>query len=172
MCGIAGIISVDKNEVFQDRLKSMTNAIAYRGPDGEGHWISENGNVGFGHRRLSIIDLSHNADQPMHYLDRYTIIFNGEIYNYIELKQILIQQGYLFKTESDTEVLMALYDKEKENCLSLLDGMFSFVIYDNERNEIFAARDRFGEKPFFYSYEPGKYFVFGSEMKCLWAAGI
>jgi asparagine synthase (glutamine-hydrolysing) len=172
MCGIAGIISVDKNEVFQDRLKSMTDIIAYRGPDGEGHWISENGNVGFGHRRLSIIDLTHNADQPMHYLDRYTIIFNGEIYNYLELKEKLIHQGYTFKTESDTEVLIALYDKEKENCLSALDGMFSFAIYDNKEDQIFAARDRFGEKPFYYSYEPGKHFIFGSEMKCLWAAGI
>lgn len=172
MCGIAGIISVDKKGVSEDRVKLMTDVIAYRGPDGEGHWISDNENVGFGHRRLSIIDLTHNADQPMHYKDRYTIVFNGEIYNYIELKESLIKQGYLFKTESDTEVLIALYDKEKENCLSALDGMFSFAIYDNKENQIFAARDRFGEKPFYYSYEPGKYFIFGSEMKCLWAAGI
>lgn len=172
MCGIAGIISVNKNEVSQQRLKLMTDIIAYRGPDGEGQWVSENGNVGFGHRRLSIIDLTHNADQPMHYMDRYTIVFNGEIYNYIELKEKLSKQGYLFKTQSDTEVLIALYDKEKENCLLLLDGMFSFVIYDNIKNQIFAAKDRFGEKPFYYSYEPGKYFVFGSEMKCLWVAGI
>lgn len=172
MCGIVGVISVDENEVFQQRLKLMTDIIAYRGPDGEGQWINENGKVGLGHRRLSIIDLSSNANQPMHYVNRYTIIFNGEIYNYIELKQILIKQGYLFKTESDTEVLMALYDKEKENCLSLLDGMFSFVIYDSEKDEIFAARDRFGEKPFYYSYQAGKRFIFGSEMKCLWAAGV
>jgi asparagine synthase (glutamine-hydrolysing) len=172
MCGIAGIVSVNKNEVSQQRLKLMTDIIAYRGPDGEGQWISENGNVGLGHRRLSIIDLTHNADQPMHYMDRYTIIFNGEIYNYIELKEKLIKQGYLFKTESYTEVLMALYDKEKENCLSLLDGMFSFAIYDTKENQIFAARDRFGEKPFYYNYEPGKHFIFGSEMKCLWVSGI
>ena len=102
-----------------------------------------------GHRRLSIIDLSHEADQPMHYLGRYSIIFNGEIYNYIELKEILLKQGYKFTTSSDTEVLMALYDRDKENCLQFLDGMFSFVIYDDEKKEIFAARDRFGEKPFF-----------------------
>lgn len=172
MCGIAGIISVNKDEVFQQRLKLMTNVINYRGPDGEGHWISENCRVGLAHRRLSIIDLSLKASQPMHYLGRYAIIFNGEIYNYIELKQNLIKQGYSFKTESDTEVLMALYDKEKENCLSQLDGMFSFVIYDNKKDEIFAARDRFGEKPFYYSYDPGKHFIFGSEMKCLWAAGV
>jgi asparagine synthase (glutamine-hydrolysing) len=172
MCGIAGIISLNKDEVFQQRLRAMTDIIAHRGPDSEGQWISENGMIGLGHRRLSIIDLSQNANQPMHYLGRYTITFNGEIYNYIELKQILIKQGYLFKTESDTEVLMALYDKEQENCLSMLDGMFSFVIYDKEKNEIFAARDRFGEKPFYYNYEPGKHFIFGSEMKCIWASGV
>ncbi len=172
MCGIAGIISFNHNEVTQQRLKAMTDIIAHRGPDGEGHWISENGQVGLGHRRLSIIDLSHAADQPMHYIDRYSIVFNGEIYNYIELKAVLLKQGYAFQTESDTEVLIALYDRDRENCLQLLDGMFSFVIYDKKLNEIFAARDRFGEKPFFYSYEPGKYFLFGSEMKTLWAAGI
>lgn len=172
MCGIAGIISLNKNEVTHQRLKAMTDIIAFRGPDGEGQWISDNGNVGFGHRRLSIIDLSNHADQPMHYLGRYTIVFNGEIYNYIELKESLCKQGYTFKSQSDTEVLMALYDREKENCLQSLDGMFSFVIYDKERNEIFAARDRFGEKPFYYSYEPGSHFLFGSEMKTLWAAGL
>lgn len=172
MCGIAGIISLNAYEVSQERLKLMTNVIAHRGPDGDGQWISENGHVGLGHRRLSIIDLSHEADQPMHYLNRYTIVFNGEIYNYIELKAILVSQGYNFKTSSDTEVLLALYYRDGEKCLSLLDGMFAFVIYDRERNEVFAARDRFGEKPFFYSYKKGEYFVFGSEMKVLWAAGI
>jgi asparagine synthase (glutamine-hydrolysing) len=172
MCGIAGIISVNKDEIFQQRLKDMSDIIAYRGPDGQGQWISKNGNVGFAHRRLSILDLSENGRQPMHYLERYTIIFNGEIYNYIELKEALIKDGYSFKTNSDTEVLMAIYDKEKEFCLSLLDGMFSFVIFDLKKNEIFAARDRFGEKPFYYNYLPGRHFIFGSEMKCLWAAGV
>jgi asparagine synthase (glutamine-hydrolysing) len=155
MCGITGIISVNNQEVFQQRLKKMTDVISYRGLDGECYWISENGKAGFGHRQLSIIDLSEKGSQPMHYLERYTIVFNGEIYNYIELKEILIKDGYFFETESDTEVLMALYHKEKENCLSLIDGMFSFVIYDQKKNEIFAARDRFGEKPFYYHYVPG-----------------
>jgi asparagine synthase (glutamine-hydrolysing) len=172
MCGIAGIISVNKEEVSHPQLKAMTDIIDYRGPDDQGHWISENAHAGLGHRRLSVIDLSENGRQPMHYLNRYSIVFNGEIYNYIELKQTLIQKGYSFQTESDTEVLMALYAKEKENCLSFLDGMFAFVIYDNQTNEIFAARDRFGEKPFYYHYQEGKRFLFGSEMKCLWAAGI
>lgn len=172
MCGIAGIVSINNKDVSQNRLKKMTDIIAHRGPDGDGHWVSNNGNVGLGHRRLSIIDLSQEADQPMHYLDRYSLVFNGEIYNYLELKATLLKQGYVFKTASDTEVLLALYSRDKENCLQLLDGMFSFVIYDKKENEIFAARDRFGEKPFFYNYIPGKHFLFGSEMKCLWEAGV
>ncbi len=173
MCGIAGIINLNIDfKVQPDVLKKMTDIIAYRGPDGDGHWISESGNIGLGHRRLSIIDLSHSADQPMHYSERYTIVFNGEIYNYLELKEVLIKQGFIFKTQSDTEVLMALYDRDKEKCLQLLDGMFSFVIYDKKENTIFCARDRFGEKPFFYSYKENEYFYFGSEMKCLWAAGV
>ncbi len=172
MCGIAGIISKDSAQITIQSLKSMTDSISHRGPDGEGHWIAANGQVGIGHRRLSIIDLSHEADQPMHYLGRYSIVFNGEIYNYIELRDILLKQGYTFKTQSDTEVLMALYDRHKEDCLKHLDGMFSFVLYDAKENIILCARDRFGEKPFFYSYEKGKHFLFGSEMKCLWAAGL
>jgi asparagine synthase (glutamine-hydrolysing) len=172
MCGIAGIISTNKNTISSNLLKQMTDVIAHRGPDGDGHYISENGQVGLGHRRLSIIDLSHGADQPMHYLGRYSIVFNGEIYNYIELKETLQKKGYSFKTQSDTEVLMAMFDCYKEDCLAQLDGMFSFVIYDKNTNEIFCARDRFGEKPFFYSYKQGEYFYFGSEMKCLWAGGV
>ncbi len=172
MCGISGIISLDKETVSQERLKAMTDVIAYRGPDGDTQWISDTRTVGFGHRRLAIIDLAERASQPMHYMNRYTIVFNGEIYNYIELKNILLDQGYVFNTSSDTEVLLALYDRHKENCLHLLDGMFSFVIFDNVTNEIFAARDRFGEKPFYYNYKQGEYFLFGSEMKCLWAAGV
>lgn len=172
MCGIAGIVCSDPNDVTISRLKAMTDSIEHRGPDGEGQWISENRRVALGHRRLSIIDLSEHANQPMFYLDRYTIVFNGEIYNYVELKETLLLQGYRFRTSSDTEVLMALYDRHREQCLSLLDGMFSFAIYDKKEETLFCARDRFGEKPFHYNYVPGKSFVFGSEMKELWAAGI
>ena len=172
MCGIAGLICTNPKEISEARLKRMTDVIAHRGPDGEGQWVSENGKVGLGHRRLSIIDLSEHASQPMHYLERYTIAFNGEIYNYVELKDTLLKQGYTFKTTSDTEVLMALYHRDKEQCLQLLDGMFAFVIYDKQEQTVFCARDRFGEKPFFYSYEPGKHFIFGSEMKVLWQAGV
>ena len=167
MCGIAGIIHIDPREISVQRLKQMTDRIAHRGPDGEGHWISEDQSTGFGHRRLSIIDLSDAAAQPMHYMNRYTLVFNGEIYNYVELKDKLVQKGYNFTTHSDTEVLLALYDSEKENCLRFLDGMFAFAIHDDKEKKIFCARDRFGEKPFYYSYQKGSHFVFASEIKAL-----
>lgn len=167
MCGIAGIINSDSKEISINSLKLMTDSIAHRGPEGEGHWISDDGKTGFGHRRLRIIDLSIAAAQPMHYMDRYTIIFNGEIYNYIELKNNLSKKGYTFNNHSDTEVILALYDDEKENCLQLLDGMFAFAIYDNKEKKVFCARDRFGEKPFFYMFQKNRSFVFASEIKAL-----
>lgn len=170
MCGIAGIVSLSKIE--PGVINKMTNVIAHRGPDGEGHWFNEDNTVAFGHRRLSIIDLSEAGKQPMHYRDRLTITFNGEIYNYLELKEKLISEGYRFNSECDTEVLLALYLKHGKDCLAMLDGMFAFAIYDNVNKTVFCARDRFGEKPFFYSYKPGQYFIFGSEIKQLFAAGI
>ncbi|MBK7666201.1 MAG: asparagine synthase (glutamine-hydrolyzing) [Sphingobacteriaceae bacterium] len=171
MCGIAGIVSFKENVGLQ-RLKHMTDVITHRGPDGEGHWINTEGKVCFGHRRLSIIDLSANGKQPMHYADgRYTITFNGEIYNYIEIKQELLAKGYKFQSESDTEVLMALYDLKREKCLNDLDGMFSFSIWDSKEQTLFCARDRFGEKPFYY-YKDENEFVFASEIKQFFAAGI
>ena len=171
MCGIAGIFSFT-NKVNTHQLKSMTDVISHRGPDGDGHWVNESGKIGFGHRRLSIIDLSNNGKQPMHYLDeRYTITFNGEIYNYIELKQTLLKQGYQFKSDSDTEVLMALYDFKKEKCLDDLDGMFAFAIWDEKEQTLFCARDRFGEKPFHY-YQDNNQFIFASEIKQFWGLGI
>lgn len=171
MCGIAGIISADPREINTGRLKAMTDAIAHRGPDGEGQWINPSGEVGLAHRRLSIIDLSNAGSQPMHYMGRYSIVFNGEIYNYIEIKERLLKKGYSFVSDSDTEVLLALYDERKEQCLEELDGMFAFVIWDEQERTVFCARDRFGEKPFFYTWQNGT-FYFASEMKCLWAAGI
>ncbi len=171
MCGIAGILSQNPNRISKESLVKMTNSIIHRGPDGSGHWISESGKIGFGHRRLSILDLTDCGAQPMHYLDRYTLTFNGEIYNYLELKEILIKNGYQFRSHSDTEVLLALFDFKREKCLQDLDGMFAFAIYDNQTEEVFCARDRFGEKPFFYTEFEGA-FLFGSEMKEFWAAGV
>ncbi len=176
MCGIAGIISPHAQLVSRERLKQMTQTLAHRGPDGEAHWISPSGEAGLGHRRLAIIDLSDAAAQPMVYRDRYTIVHNGEIYNYIELRELLQKNGYSFSTRSDTEVLMAAYDCWKEACLEKLDGMFAFAIWDDRKKTLFAARDRFGEKPFYFcepASAPGHLqFLFASEMKALWAAGL
>jgi asparagine synthase (glutamine-hydrolysing) len=169
MCGIAGIIKFSREKVSQQQLKVMTDAIAHRGPDGEGQWVNVDGNIGLSHRRLSIIDLSNFGHQPMHYLDRYTITFNGEIYNYLELRDMLLQKGYTFQSHSDTEVLLALYDHLKEQSLTLIDGMFAFAIYDSKENKVFCARDRFGEKPFYYSHKNGEELVFASEMKAIHA---
>ncbi len=171
MCGIAGIIQVNSNNYGIHHLKKMTDALAHRGPHGEKCWQNEDQKVLLGHRRLCIIDLSEAAAQPMHYLDRYTIVHNGEIYNYIELKKELQQKGYSFRTQSDTEVILAAYDHWDDECVEHFDGMFAFAIWDAKEKELFAARDRFGEKPFFY-YFNREQFVFASEMKALWATGI
>lgn len=172
MCGIAGIYNISGEKVAFESLKKMTDSIAHRGPDGQGFWFNSNQTIGFGHRRLSIIDLTDSGKQPMHYLQsRYTIVYNGEIYNYLELKKELEKVGYHFQSESDTEVLLALYDLRKEKCLDELDGMFAFAIWDDAEQELFCARDRFGEKPFHYFYN-NKTFAFASESKALFAAGI
>jgi asparagine synthase (glutamine-hydrolysing) len=149
----------------------MTDAIAHRGPDGEGFWTNPTGNLGLGHRRLAIIDLSDAGAQPMHYANRYTIIHNGEVYNYIELREVLQKKGYVFRSQTDTEVILAAYDEYKEDCLQYFDGMFAFAIWDEKEQTLFCARDRFGEKPFYYYFEEEQ-FCFASERKSLWAAGI
>lgn len=171
MCGIAGILTNQAGLLSVQRLMKMTGALAHRGPDGDGHWINDKYTTGFGHRRLSIIDLSAAGAQPMHYLNRYTIIHNGEIYNYLEVKETLLQKGYSFCSQSDTEVIMAAYDCYGSNCLQYFDGMFAFAIWDEREQTLFAARDRFGEKPFYYYFDETQ-FVFASEMKALWEAGI
>ena len=171
MCGIAGILSLNTHFISTQRLKQMTDAIAHRGPDGENLWINPESTAGLGHRRLAIIDLSDAAIQPMFYLNRYTIVHNGEIYNYIELKEELQKEGYVFRSRSDTEVILAAYDQWQDECVDHFEGMFAFAIWDEKEKELFAARDRFGEKPFYY-YSDNEKFIFGSEMKALWAAGI
>ncbi len=172
MCGIAGILS-KSDKVQVQELKRMTDVIVHRGPDGEGHWINHSGKLGFGHRRLSIIDLSNHASQPMHFGNgRYTITFNGEIYNYLELREDLIKNGVKFSSNSDTEVLLALYAKKGAACLEYLDGMFAFAIWDELEKILFCARDRFGEKPFHYAFSNDGKFVFSSEIKQLFEVGI
>ncbi len=170
MCGITGIIKEAITPADHESLQKMTDSLIHRGPEYGSSW--NNGeNLLFGHRRLCIIDIKCGA-QPMHYMDRYTIVFNGAIYNYLELKATLSSKGYQFHTASDTEVILALYAELKEDCLAELDGMFAFAIFDKQENKLFCARDRFGEKPFYYHYREGKEFLFGSEMKALWAAGV
>jgi asparagine synthase (glutamine-hydrolysing) len=171
MCGIAGIISINPKNLSKERLKNMTDSIAHRGPDGEGFWINTSNQAGFGHRRLAIIDLSGQAAQPMHYAGRYTVIHNGEIYNYIELREELQRKGYSFRTESDTEVILAAYDCYKHQCLQYFDGMFAFAIWDEKEQTLFCARDRFGEKPLYYYFDEEQ-FIFASEAKAIWAAGV
>ena len=171
MCGLAGIISPEKRIIHTKMLKTMSDALSHRGPDGEGVWINPDNTAGLSHRRLAIIDLSDAAAQPMHYLGRYSIVYNGEIYNYKELKTDLQKAGYHFTTQSDTEIILAAYDFYKDECVRYFDGMFAFAIWDDKLNELFCARDIFGEKPFYYFLENGV-FAFGSEMKALWAAGV
>lgn len=186
MCAIAGIIinaraiTDNSKASLAYSIQKMTDTLAHRGPDGEGHWINDNSTVALGHRRLSIIDLSDAASQPMQRSlfsslageeKRYTISFNGEIYNYIELREQLYKNGYRFQSDSDTEVLLAAYDFWEEECLQQLDGMFAFAIWDAKKQRLFAARDRFGEKPFYFHHS-NTHFIFASEMKALWAVGV
>ncbi len=171
MCGIAGILSAVNEPVPAIVIQKMLQAIAHRGPDGEKIWHNNNQTVALGHRRLAVIDVTDAAAQPMHYLNRYTIVHNGEVYNYIELREFLKQQGYNFLSKSDTEIILAAYDFWKEKCLQHFDGMFAFAIWDNAEQQLFAARDRFGEKPFYY-FENEYCLLFASEMKALWAGGV
>jgi asparagine synthase (glutamine-hydrolysing) len=171
MCGIGGIISPDNSIVETVVLQRMAQSLAHRGPDGEATWINPTKNAGFAHRRLSVIDTSEQAAQPMHFLNRYTIVYNGEIYNYLELKQILCSRGYSFTTRSDTEVILAAFHEYKTGCLERFNGMYAFAIWDDHEKKLFCARDRFGEKPFYYLHA-GDTFYFASELKSLYAAGI
>ncbi len=167
MCGIAGILG--NNSQNKETLSEMLRTQQHRGSDATDFWINQN--LVLGHNRLSIIDLSENANQPMHSeCDQYVIVFNGEIYNYLELKNIL-KKEYNFKTNSDTEVILAGFKKWNKNLLNKLNGMFSFAIWDKKNRVLFAARDRFGVKPFYYSIKEGQ-FYFASEIKTLWAADI
>lgn len=169
MCGLGGLIYFDRGrEIDKTILKKMADSIRHRGPDDEGFYINQN--VGLAFRRLSIIDLNtghqplSNANQSIH------LVFNGEIYNFLELRKLLDQKGYIFKTHTDTEVILHLYEEYGVNCLQYLRGMFAFSIWDNNKQQLFCARDRFGIKPFYY-YSDDQKFVFGSEIKAILASG-
>jgi asparagine synthase (glutamine-hydrolysing) len=164
MCGISGIINKNGNRVDKDEIQKINDLISHRGPDDEGFYFEKN--FAFGHRRLSILDLSSDGHQPMHYLEKYTITYNGEVYNYLEIREELIEDGYKFISNTDTEVILASYDKWGESCVNRFNGMWAFAIYDKEKEIIFCSRDRFGVKPFYYTEIDGK-FIFGSEIKQL-----
>lgn len=166
MCGICGIVSNDKIE--RDRLQRMANAISHRGPDDEGFYL-KNG-IGLGHRRLSIIDLD-GGRQPLTNEDQTIwIVFNGEIYNYKSLRKELQANGHKFSTDTDTEVIIHLYEDLGVNCVDRLNGMFAFAIWDERSNKLFMARDRIGQKPLFYATN-GRKFIFASEVKGILAEG-
>lgn len=202
MCGILGIWNLGGQPLNLETLQAATTAIRHRGPDDEGYLLvnatsgktiacagsdtdrglslpridqfrNQHFDLALCFRRLSILDLSPTGHQPMHSGDgRLWIVFNGEIYNYVELRAELVSLGHQFHTGSDTEVILAAYEQWGDGCLQHFNGMFAFVIWDSAAKNLFAARDRFGEKPFHYVYVPGKVFAFASEMKALWAAGV
>lgn len=168
MCGIAGVLNLDGQSVSPEVLSKMTAILKHRGPDDEGQYID--GGLGFGHRRLSIIDLSAAGHQPMSNEDGSVwIVFNGELYNYLELRPDLEKRGHRFRSRSDTEVIIHAYEEHGEDCLELFNGMFAFALWDSSRQRLFAARDRLGIKPFYY-YWNGYRFVFASEIKAILAA--
>jgi asparagine synthase (glutamine-hydrolysing) len=166
MCGIAGLFEYkNSHPVSEQLLKKMTDSLAHRGPDAEGIYIS--GPIGLGHRRLSILDLSEHGNQPMKILDgRMVITYNGEIYNYIELREELTQRGHKFFSTSDTEVIIRAYHEWGAECLKKLSGIFAFAVWDEQEQTLFLARDHLGVKPLFYSID-SKVFRFGSEIKAI-----
>ncbi|MGN6533351.1 MAG: asparagine synthase (glutamine-hydrolyzing) [Ginsengibacter sp.] len=165
MCGITGLLHFNRDRTISPAvLKNMSDSIHHRGPDDEGHFINQN--VGLGFRRLSIIDLSTGHQPLANENSTIHIVFNGEIYNYQEQRSILKQKGYSFKTTTDTEVILHLYEEYGVHCLQYLRGMFAFAIWDANKQQLFCVRDRFGIKPFYY-YSDNEKFVFGSEIKAI-----
>ena len=168
MCGFVGCLTTIKNtKDLNDQLtvSDMNSMIVHRGPDDSGYFEDEHITMGF--RRLSIIDLE-GGHQPLSYdNDRYWMTFNGEIYNYLELRADLKKEGYEFKTDSDSEVIIAMYARYKEKCVDFLRGMYAFVIWDRDTKTMFAARDHFGIKPLYYA-EEGDKFYYASEGKAIY----
>src|SRR5574338_1316186 len=166
MCGITGFVSSDVKSLKED-LILMTSSLSHRGPDGEGFFYSvrRGHSIGLGHRRLSVIDLSTAANQPMQF-EGLHIIFNGEIYNYNDIRNELMALGHQFKTHSDTEVILHAWKQWGEKSIDKWRGMFAIAMYDEQSNELICIRDRAGVKPFYYYFKNGL-FLFGSELKAL-----
>lgn len=167
MCGIAGLVHLDNQPVPPAVLQRMTDAVAHRGPDGQGHWIE--GNVGIGHRRLAIIDLSPAGHQPMLTPDgRFVLTYNGEIYNFRELQAELEAMGYQFRSRCDSEVVLHALSAWGPAALSRFNGMFALVLWDRKERRLLLARDRYGIKPLYFARQ-GNLFAFGSEQKAITA---
>jgi asparagine synthase (glutamine-hydrolysing) len=172
MCGIAGIVDLQGGAVAPGAIERLTGLIAHRGPDGAGFWFSDDKRIALGHRRLAIIDPGARGDQPMHSGDgRYVIAYNGEIYNFLELRAELEGLGIAFRTESDTEVILAAWQAWGPDMLLRFNGMWAFAIVDNVSGDVFLARDRFGIKPLLYSVSDER-LVFASEMRALIGSGL
>src|SRR5690349_12379532 len=165
MCGISGIVNFNATDVVDRRLlERMTTVQAHRGPDDHGYFVE--GNVGLGHRRLSIIDLSGGGQPIFNEDESIAIVFNGEIYNYADLTTELVNQGHRFKTRSDTETIVHSYEQNGDDCVRDFRGMFAFALWDRRNRRLFIARDRLGIKPVYY-YSGPDFFVFASEIKSL-----
>ena len=162
MCGIVGFVDYS-NKTKKQTIRDMTNSMTHRGPDGADTWSNSNNNntISLGHRRLSILDLSQNGSQPMTF-DGLTIVFNGEIYNFKDIKKELASNGYKFLSNSDTEVLLKAFHCWGPDSVNKFIGMFAYVIYSEKNNKFYLFRDRVGVKPLYYSCEKD-YFVFSSE---------
>lgn len=167
MCGIAGIFSLSDSRInrLEKKLTVMNTLLKHRGPDGVGAWTNNSNTIGLAHQRLSIIDLTSSASQPMLGVDGNCVVYNGEIYNYKELHQIYMKD-WKFKSKSDTECILASYNLKGHECLKEFRGMFSFALWDDKNNRLFCARDRFGIKPFYYLVHDNV-FYFASEAKAL-----
>ncbi len=171
MCGIAGIFNLSgsdsRNYISSGILKKMSDVIVHRGPDSEGQWISQKASCGFSFRRLAIIDLSDAGSQPMSTADgRFTIVFNGEIYNHLELRKELESRGYKYKSGTDTETILYGYNEFGAEIVERLIGMWAFAVWDEEKHELFASRDRIGIKPLYFMQKNG-IFLFASEIKSI-----
>lgn len=163
MCGISGLIKFDNSQIGFDQIKQFTDTLSHRGPDGTSVMLLNEDKVALGHTRLSILDVSSIANQPMtDIFGRYTIVYNGEVYNFIEIRNQLEQYGYNFKTNSDTEVVLYAFHRWRQDCLDYFNGMWAMAIWDNLSNSLFLARDRFGIKPLYYVKKQNQ-FIFSSE---------
>ncbi len=167
MCGITGIYRFNK-QVNPDEIDKLTDSLSHRGPDGRGVWFNNKKNLGLGHRRLSILDLTVAGTQPMVSPDgKYVIVLNGEIFNFLEIKSKLALKGYTFKTKTDTEVVLKAYQEWGTKMLDIFNGMWAFAIYDIDKEMLFLSRDRYGVKPLYYFYDNNE-FVFASEVKSIY----